>query len=95
MAILEIPAKCLIKIDDLEIKLDISGLSLEQFIDTHHRLTVRIHHKEQDSEAKQLEDPAKLAKYLGSNLTVSLQPEGGIIDNESFNRAFHLANCSP
>lgn len=81
MAVLETPAQCLIRVDDQEIKLDISGLSLDQYIDSHHFMTVRIHHTERGSKAEELEDPAKYSKFLGSNITLSINPEGGVVDS--------------
>jgi type VI secretion system secreted protein VgrG len=79
-AVLETPAECLIRVDQKEIKFNISLVRLDQFIDTHHRLMIRIQQVGKKEAAKDIDDPAQYAQFLGSNITLNINPKGGVVD---------------
>jgi len=82
MAVLETSAECLIRVDNKEIKFNISGIYLDQFIDNHHQLTVRIQQVGKTDAKKDFEDPANYTKYLGHSIALNIRPTGGVVDEE-------------
>jgi uncharacterized protein involved in type VI secretion and phage assembly len=80
MAILETPAECLIRVDNKEIKFNISGIQLDQFIDSHHQLTVRIQQVGKKESKKDFDDPKSFTQYLGSSIALNIKPAGGVVD---------------
>jgi type VI secretion system secreted protein VgrG len=80
MAILEAPAECLIRVDNQQIQFNISFVRLDQFIDSHHQLTIRIQQVGKKETKKDIDDPGQYTKFLGSNITLNINPKGGVVD---------------
>jgi Rhs element Vgr protein len=82
MAILETPAECSVKIDNREIKYNVSGVQLRQYIDDHHELRVRIQQIGDTSGGKVFDDPDNYTKFLGKSIAVKITPTGGYVDED-------------
>jgi type VI secretion system secreted protein VgrG len=82
MAVLETAAECVVRIENEEIKFNISGVQLDQFIDNHHQLTIRIQQVGKKKTDKDFTDPGDYTKFLGSNISLVLKPVGGVIDEK-------------
>lgn len=82
-AVLGTPAECLVRVDQEEIKFNISLVRLDQFIDAHHRLMVRIQQVGTKESTKDIDDPGQFTRFLGSGVTLSIKPKG----ESSTNRA--------
>lgn len=80
MAELEIPAECVIRIDNKEIAVNISTVQLDQVIDDHHNLIVRIQQVGQKEEGRDFDDPDNYTKYLGENIALNIRPRGSLVD---------------
>lgn len=80
MAILETSAICTVKIENEELKHSISSVQLEQYIDDHHELQVRIHQAGKAPGEKDFDDPGPYTSFLGKSIAVTIQPTGGLVD---------------
>ncbi len=80
MALLETPAECLVRVDKKEIKFNISLVRLDQFIDSHHQLMIRIQQVGKKEAGKDIDDPDRYTQFLGSNITLNINPKGGVVD---------------
>jgi type VI secretion system secreted protein VgrG len=80
MAVLETPAECLVRVDNQEIKFNISLVRLDQYIDLHHQLTIRIQQVGKKEAKKDIDDPGQYMKFLGSNINLTINPKGGVVD---------------
>jgi type VI secretion system secreted protein VgrG len=80
VAALGTPAECLVRVDQEEIKFNISLVRLDQFIDTHHRLMIRIQQVGTKESKKDIDDPGQYTRFLGSNVTLNVKPKGGVVD---------------
>ena len=80
MAALGTPAECLVRVDQEEIKFNISLVRLDQFIDSHHRLMIRIQQVGTKEAKKDIDDPGQYTRFLGSNVTLTITPKGGVVD---------------
>ncbi|MBN2183967.1 MAG: hypothetical protein JW746_01435 [Candidatus Krumholzibacteriota bacterium] len=81
MSELETPAECLIRVDNKEIKFNIARIQLDQVINDHHQLVVRIQQVGKKEAAKDFDDPGQYTKFLGSNIALNIRPTGGIVDD--------------
>ncbi len=81
MSVLETPAECLIRVDNKEIKFNIAQIQLDQVINDHHQLTIRIQEVGKKEATKDFDDPGKYTKFLGSNISLNIRPTGGIVDD--------------
>ncbi len=81
MATIETSAVCTIKIGDKEIKYNISGLQLDQFIDNHHQLQVRIRQVGQEQTDRDFDDPEKYTSMLGKLINVTITPTGEMVES--------------
>jgi type VI secretion system secreted protein VgrG len=79
-ALLETPAECLVRVDQKEIKFNISLVRLDQFIDSHHQLMIRIQQVGTKESKKDIDDPGQYTQFLGSNVTLTIKPKGGVVD---------------
>ncbi|MCP4550273.1 MAG: hypothetical protein GY835_27755 [bacterium] len=79
MTLLETPAECLIRVDNREIKFNISSVRLDQFIDSHHQLALKIQQVGTRGAENDFEDPGDYARFLGSNITLNIKPRGGVV----------------
>ena len=80
MALLETPAECLIRVDNEEIRFNISSVRLDQFIDSHHQLIIQIQQVGKKASDKDFDDPGNYSKYLGCNITLNISPRGSVVD---------------
>ena len=80
MAVIDTPAECVVRVDNKEIKFNVSGVQLDQFIDDHHQLAIRIQQVGSKDAKKDFIDPKAYAKFLGSSISLNLKSTGGIID---------------
>ena len=58
-AVLETPAECLVRVDQKEIKFNISLVRLDQFIDSHHQLMIRIQQVGTKESKKDIDDQTR------------------------------------
>ncbi len=79
-AVLGTPAECLVRVDQEEIKFNISLVRLDQFIDSHHRLMIRIQQVGTKESKKDIDDPGQFTRFLGSSVTLAIKPKGGVVD---------------
>jgi len=80
MAVLETSATCSVKVENEEIKYNVSGVRLEQYIDNHHGLAVRIRLAGEDRNAE-FDDPTSFTSFLGKSISVTVTPTGELVDN--------------
>ncbi|MFH2034770.1 MAG: phage baseplate assembly protein V [Candidatus Zixiibacteriota bacterium] len=80
MATLETSAICIIKIDNKELKSTISGIQLDQFIDRHHEMLLRVQQIGKATSDRDFDDPSTYTALLGKSISVNIRPEGGIVD---------------
>jgi len=81
MAVLETPAECIIRVDNKRIQFSIAFVRLDQLIDDHHLLAIRIQGAGQKEAKKDLDDPSQYTKLLGNNITLNINPRGGVVDD--------------
>ncbi len=80
MAVLETPAECLVRIDKKEIKFNVSLVRLDQYVDFHHQLMIRIQQVGKKESGKDFDDPNQYTQFLGSNINLNINPKGGVVD---------------
>lgn len=80
MAVLETPAECAVRIENQEIKFNISGIQLDQYIDNHHQLTIRIQEVGKKETDRDFSDPGDYTKFLGSSVSLNLRATGGMVE---------------
>jgi type VI secretion system secreted protein VgrG len=81
MPVIQTPAECRIQIDGKEIKYDISSVQLDQFVDDHHILKIRIRQLGKATSDKDFDDPDKYTGFLGKSIAMNITPHGGIVDS--------------
>ncbi len=80
MAVLETPAECAVRIENEEIKFNISGIQLDQFIDDHHQLTIRIQEVAKKDADRDFSEPQNYTRFLGSSVSLNLRATGGMVE---------------
>ncbi|MCX5753752.1 MAG: phage baseplate assembly protein V [Candidatus Krumholzibacteria bacterium] len=80
MAVLETPAECLVRVDNKEIKFNVSLVRLDQYVDSHHRLMIRIQQVGKKEAGRDIDDPGLYTQFLGSTITLTINPKGGVVD---------------
>jgi len=81
MAEMRIPAECLIKIEDKELKHSIYSFELVQRIDHHHLLKVELRPLSDKSPSESdFIDSGEITPFLGKPVSVTLTPRGGLVD---------------
>ncbi|MBD3179353.1 MAG: hypothetical protein GF417_06965, partial [Candidatus Latescibacteria bacterium] len=83
MAVLETPAECVVRIENEEIKFNISGIQLEQFVDNHHQLTIRIQEVGKRETETDFTDPGGYTRFLGSSISLNLRATGEILEENA------------
>jgi type VI secretion system secreted protein VgrG len=77
---LETPAACRIRIDNKDTQHTISQIILEQFIDAHHVLRIRVKQVGMSQAQKEFDDPGKFTGFLGKSIYLNITPQGGVVD---------------
>ncbi len=80
MAKLQTNAECRVRIDNEETAHLITAVRLEQFIDRHHELTVRVHLQDSARAGDEFGDTSTFSSYLGKSISLDIQPSGGMVD---------------
>ena len=80
MAKIEIACICTIKIDNKEIKHNVSSVELKQDIDDHHVLRINIKQVGKASAEQDFDDPGVYTGFLGKSVAMNITPEGGVVD---------------
>ncbi len=80
MAILQTAAECRVRIDNKEIKYDISSVQLNQPVDDHHVLKMKIRQLGKATSEKDFDDPGKYITFLGKPISMNITPQGGMVD---------------
>ncbi|UCD17293.1 MAG: type VI secretion system tip protein VgrG [Candidatus Zixiibacteriota bacterium] len=80
MSILETPAVCTILVNNEQVSYDISSVRLNQYIDSHHILTVRIREVGKVSADQDFDDPKLYTDFLGKTISVNIKPSGGVVE---------------
>lgn len=75
----QISAACTVRIDGQEIRHAVSSLQLDQYIDRHHELRIRLLHVAQESTSSDFADPAPFAGFLGKTIGVTIAPQGTVV----------------
>lgn len=79
-ALIETSAACELVINKKRITSDISRVELDQFVDNHHRLRVRLRERGKVSTESDFSDPTTYTDFLGKSLSLTIKPEGGLVD---------------
>ncbi len=74
-------ASCTVRIDNKEIKHDVSSVRLDQFIDRHHKVRVRIRQVGKATSSNDFDDPSTYTGFLGKSISVIITPSGGLVDS--------------
>jgi type VI secretion system secreted protein VgrG len=77
---LETPALCTIRVDSKDMTYTVSEVTLDQYIDAHHVLKVRIKQIGAADVSRDFHDPSSFAGFLGKSIFVGIKPHGGIVD---------------
>jgi type VI secretion system secreted protein VgrG len=81
MAEMRIPAECLIRIEDKELRYSIYSFELIQRIDHHHLLKVELRPlSDKPSSQSDFIDSGEITPFLGKPVSVTLTPAGGLVD---------------
>ena len=83
MATLETSAICTIKVENEEIKHTVSGVELDQYIDDHHELRVRVRQVGKATTETDFDDPGTYSSFLGKSISVTIKPTGGLVDESA------------
>ena len=79
-ALVETSAACELVINKKRITSDISRVELDQYLDNHHRLRVRLRERGKVSAESDFSDPTTYTGFLGKSLSLTIKPEGGLVD---------------
>jgi type VI secretion system secreted protein VgrG len=79
-ALVETSAGCELVINKKRITSDVSRVELDQFVDDHHRLRVRLRERGKVSAESDFSDPTTYTDLLGKSLSLTIKPEGGLVD---------------
>jgi len=79
-ALVETSAACELVINKKRITSDISRVELDQYVDDHHRLRVRLRERGKVSAESDFSDPTTYTGFLGKSLSLTIKPEGGLVD---------------
>ncbi len=80
MAKIQTPAETTIRIAGKEIKQEILNISLEQMIDGHHRLAIRLSLVGRESGTTELADLSDYTGMLGESISLTIVPHGDVVD---------------
>ncbi|HVP07428.1 MAG TPA: phage baseplate assembly protein V [Candidatus Acidoferrum sp.] len=77
---LETPALCTIRVDNKDMKATVSEVTLDQFIDSHHVLKVRIKQIGTSDASRDVVDFSQFTAMLGKSIFANIKPQGGMVD---------------
>ncbi len=77
--LLETAALCTLRIDNKEIKNNVSLIQLVQTIDGHHTLLARVQ-QEKGRGAGDFDNPDNYTAFLGKSVSLNIKPTGGMVD---------------
>ncbi len=69
------PIDCRISVSGQEIKSDISSVQLDQYVDDHHVLKLRLRRIGEASAEEDLEDPSKYTDFLGKPISLTIESD--------------------
>ncbi|MCP4570182.1 MAG: type VI secretion system tip protein VgrG [FCB group bacterium] len=73
-------AVCELVVDGKKTAYDISGIVLEQFIDNHHVLKIKIRGVGQETGDQDFGSAMPYTSYLGKSISLTIKPEGHVVD---------------
>ncbi len=82
MSIAGTSADCTILVDGKQLTYDVSNIELDQYIDKHHELKVKIRDVGVVSAAEDIEDPTPYMDFLGKSISVKIKPTGHDVDEK-------------
>jgi type VI secretion system secreted protein VgrG len=74
------PAEAVVRIAGAEIKYQIAGIVLEQLIDGHHQLSVRVKQEATASGDTQFSNINQYTGFLGESISFAVKPTGQVVD---------------
>ncbi len=80
MAKIETPCICTIKIDNKELKHNVSSVQLDQYVDDHHELKIQIKQVGKASSERDFDDPGTYTAFLGKSVALTITPTGGVVE---------------
>ena len=80
MSSVQTSVDCVVKVNQRQIKYSITSVELEQAVDRHHALKVKIVQKERSADAGMFGNLKDHTGYLGKPISLSVQSSGGVID---------------
>ncbi len=80
MAKLQTNAECRVRIEEEDIAHVISSVRLDQYVDRHHELAVRLRPADSERGESEFGDTSAFSSYLGSSITLNIAPAGGMVD---------------
>ena len=82
MSIAGTSADCTILVDGKQLTYDVSNIELDQYIDKHHELKIKIRNVGVVSAAEDIEDPTPYMDFLGKSISVKIKPSGHDVDEK-------------
>jgi type VI secretion system secreted protein VgrG len=76
---IETPAVCTITIDNRQIQQKVSSVQLDQHIDDHHELQIRVKQVGTARSDRDFDDPGDYTGFLGKSVGMKITPGGGIV----------------
>ncbi|MEW6411704.1 MAG: phage baseplate assembly protein V [Candidatus Zixiibacteriota bacterium] len=80
MAKIQTPCVCTIKIDNKELKHNVSSVQLDQYVDDHHELKIQIKQVGKAARDQDFDDPGNYTGFLGKSVAMTITPTGGQVE---------------
>jgi len=80
MAKLQTNAECRVRVEEKDIAHAISSVRLEQYVDRHHELVVRLRPADSERGDSEFGDTSEFSSLLGNSITLNIAPAGGMVD---------------
>jgi Rhs element Vgr protein len=77
---IETSAECVVRVDNNELRHNVSRVQLDQYIDNHHELRVTVKQVGSESDSEGFIDPGAFSSFLGKSISVTITPTGGLVD---------------
>ncbi len=78
---LSTPAKVVVRVAGKEISHQLEGIVLEQSVDNHHKLSVRIAQTEASISDENFTNLEGFTSFLGESVSLTVEPTGGLVDS--------------